>query len=211
MFEKFPSLTRFSQDWTITEKIDGSNTQIFISIDPIADATPLYSCDGEFGTYVYAGSRSRFLEPTKQGDHMGFARWVQDNVEKLVETLGHGRHYGEWWGRGIQRGYDLNERRFSLFNVSRWNEEDVCHIPGLHVVPVIGAQGDYLGEPGKTFDEAMRVLKTLGSQAASGYMNPEGIVMFHGRSGTLFKKTFDYDELGKWAEKHEKGEHANAA
>ena len=30
MFEPFPKLTRFSQDWTVTEKIDGSNAQIFI-------------------------------------------------------------------------------------------------------------------------------------------------------------------------------------
>jgi len=29
-FEKFPSLTRFSQGWTITEKIDGTNAQVAV-------------------------------------------------------------------------------------------------------------------------------------------------------------------------------------
>jgi hypothetical protein len=30
-------------------------------------------------------------------------------------------------------------------------------------------------------------------------MNPEGLVAFHRASGLLFKKTFEYDEAGKWA------------
>lgn len=207
MFEAFPSLTRFSQDWTVTEKIDGSNAQILISIDPIANETALFARDGEFGTYVYAGSRKRFLTPDKQGDHMGFAKWVQENVEALVELLGYGRHYGEWWGHGIQRGYGLTEKRFSLFNVNRWKEEDVIHIPRLHVVPTL-VQGAYYDNPGAPFTVFMNKLNDGGSLAAPGYMNPEGIVMYHGRSGTMFKKTFDYDEAGKWAEKHEKGEHS---
>lgn len=209
MFEPFPKLTRFSQDWTVTEKIDGSNAQIFITPDPVNGATALMAVDGEWGMYVYAGSRKRFLEPTKQGDHMGFARWVADNVDAIAETLGYGRHYGEWWGHGIQRGYDLKEKRFSLFNVSRWKEEEVNHVPGLHVVPCLPFDepefkpilNEYLDEPGGYFKYCLEYLQKNGSLAAPGYMNPEGIVMFHGRSNTGFKKTFDYDEFGKWMEK----------
>lgn len=215
MFEPFPKLTRFSQDWTVTEKIDGSNAQIYIFdgslVDEVHRDTFYDLCDHAIFRndeyYVCAGSRSRFLAATKQGDHMGFARWVTEHAEKLIKTLGLGRHYGEWWGQGIQRGYDLKEKRFSLFNVGRWKEEDVTHVPGLHVVPNIGFKGQYLDEPGKTFNDALDYLKKWGSLAAPGYMNPEGIVMFHGRSGAMFKKTFDYDEQGKWAEKHDKGEH----
>lgn len=183
MFESFPKLTRFSQDWTVTEKIDGSNAQIFISEE------------GE----IKAGSRKRFLEPTKQGDNMGFAKWVYANAQALILLLGPGRHFGEWWGQGIQRGYDLKEKRFSLFNVSRWKEEEVNHIPGLHVVPSF-AIGEYYDNPGAPFQVFLNKLHDGGSLAAPGYMNPEGIVMFHGRSNTGFKKTFDYDEKGKWAE-----------
>jgi hypothetical protein len=206
MFEPFPSLTRFSQDWTVTEKIDGSNAQIFIHHEN-EEETAINEVDGLF---ISAGSRSRYLDTTKQGDHMGFAKWVYQNSQALVELLSPGHHYGEWWGNGIQRGYGLTEKRFSLFNVGRWKEEAVSHIPGLHVVPILSALGDYMDCPGLNFRDIMQDLKEHGSYAAD-FDNPEGIVMFHGRSGTLFKKTFDYDEKGKWAEKHDKGEHSKEA
>lgn len=32
----------------------------------------------------------------------------------------------------------------------------------------------------------------------SGFMDPEGIVIYHTGSGTLYKKTFENDE-GKWS------------
>jgi hypothetical protein len=198
MFQPFPKLTRFSQDWTVTEKIDGSNAQIFI--DPyIEDIDRKYVLYNDKEYCVYAGSRSRFLTADKHGDHMGFAKWVQKYAEELVNTLGPGRHYGEWWGQGIQRGYDLKEKRFSLFNVSRWKEEEVNKVPFLHVVPTLSSVGFYLRGP-DCFEAILDMLKETGSKAAPGYMNPEGIVMHHGRSGTLFKKTFDYDEEGKWKE-----------
>lgn len=142
---------------------------------------------------------------------MGFAKWVYQNSQALVELLGPGRHFGEWWGQGIQRGYGLSEKRFSLFNVSRWKEEEVNHIQGLHVVPVLGTPNVYLDAPGEGFNRLMDWLEESGSFAAPGYMNPEGIVMYHGRSGTMFKKTFDYDEKGKWAELVERKQDGNAA
>lgn len=208
MFEKFPSLTRFSQDWTVTEKIDGSNAQVLIMDEnsdftntDISNAIAIHAPKiKEMRYFVFAGSRSRFLTPTKQGDHMGFAQWVENYSEELVATLGTGRHYGEWWGQGIQRGYGLTEKRFSLFNVSRWKEEDVSHIPQLHVVPSF-VQSAYYDNPGASFTAFLNQLRDEGSLAAPGYMNPEGIVMYHGRSGTMFKKTFDYDEYGKWKER----------
>ena len=57
--------------------------------------------------------------------------------------LGVGQHFGEWWGFGIQRGYGLHERRFSLFNTGRWSDPAVrpaC----CGVVPVL-ADGDFTG------------------------------------------------------------------
>jgi hypothetical protein len=40
-------------------------------------------------------------------------------------------------------------------------------------------------------------LKTKGSQAAPGFMDPEGIVVFHTGANQMFKQTFDNDD-GKW-------------
>ena len=132
---------------------------------------------------VLAGSRNRFL--AVGDDNAGFASWVEKNKEELLQ-LGPGRHFGEWWGRGIQRKYGLTEKRFSLFNVSKWGENrpSCCH-----VVPVL-YQG--LFDTAK-IDEALEGLRVSGSLAAPGFMNPEGIVVFHEASGCLFKKTLDGD------------------
>ena len=170
---RFESIKRLSRGMVITEKIDGSNALVYVDDHGL----------------VYAGSRNRWL--TVEQDNFGFARWVSENEDQLRE-LGPGLHYGEWWGLGIQRGYGLTEKRFSLFNVGRWNPENVPAC--CHVVPVL-----YEG----LFDTrtATRVLHELGeggSVAAPGFSNPEGIVVFHEHSRTLFKKTLDDNDQHKF-------------
>lgn len=103
-FEAFPSISRLSRSFTVTEKIDGTNAQVHVSED---------------GT-VCAGSRSRWITP--EADNFGFAAWVKAHEDELRNGLGVGSHFGEWWGAGIQRRYGLAEKRFSLFNVARWGE-----------------------------------------------------------------------------------------
>lgn len=178
-FEPFPSIHRLSRDMVVTEKIDGTNAQIIIT---------------EQGS-VYAGSRNRYL--TVEDDNFGFAKWVQDHAEEL-RALGPGRHFGEWWGAGIQRRYGLNEKRFSLFNVSRWTKDPGQVVEGkkflvpecVHVVPILLK---WTFETGKV-DEVLSTLSQEGSRAAPGFMQPEGVVVFHVPSGTLFKKTLDKND-----------------
>src|ERR1700744_5037408 len=93
-FKPWPKTPRYFRDITITEKIDGTNAAI--GIQPVA---------GSDYPMVYAQSRKRII--TKDDDNYGFARWVYDNCETLVEDLGYGLHFGEWWGKGIQRSYGL--------------------------------------------------------------------------------------------------------
>ena len=170
-FKKFPSIARLSREIVITEKIDGTNAQVYVSED------------GQ----VFAGSRSRWITP--DDDNYGFARWVEDNKGTLVR-LGPGHHYGEWWGAGIQVRYGLSEKRFSLFNVSRWDE---CRPACCHVVPTL-----YRGEFSQgAIDDCLAKLVEHGSVAAPGFMRPEGIVIFHTHSGALFKKTILNDDKGK--------------
>lgn len=204
-FEKFGSLTRFSQGWTITEKIDGSNGQIAITPcngraawgDQKNDYAILDRVDDHF---IYAGSRNRWLTPNKQQDNMGFARWVLENAQELVSKLGVGRHYGEWYGSGIQRTYGLSggDKRFALFNAPRWennpDKPECCEVVKSFVLD------EYLDDPYLEAGSIMERLKKEGSLQVPGFDNPEGIVMFHRKSGTAFKKTFDYDEFGKWKE-----------
>ena len=43
-------------------------------------------------------------------------------------------------------------------------------------------------------DEVLDALKETGSKAAPGFMNPEGVVVFHAASQYLFKKTLDKND-----------------
>ena len=169
-FEAFPKIARWNREVIVTEKIDGTNAQVVISDD---------------GLIVRAGSRNRFITP--QDDNHGFARWVVEHHDELL-TLGPGRHFGEWWGSGIQRGYGLakGEKRFSLFNVSRWCE---TRPPCCHVVPVLW-RGivERLDVPAQLLG-----LRGLGSSASPGFMQPEGIVIFHVAGGHFFKATLGDD------------------
>jgi hypothetical protein len=176
-FEAFPKIARLKRTIIVTEKIDGSNAQIIINDD---------------ATDLAAASRNQLIYPGKSTDNFGFAAWVQDNKPALL-ALGPGRHFGEWWGSGIQRGYGLPKgvRRFSLFNVSRWSDPEVrpqC----CDVVPTL-----FTGiETGNVIDSLIADLITNGSRAAP-FMNPEGIVVFHTASRTLFKVTCQDDEKPK--------------
>lgn len=198
-FASFPKMARLSREIIITEKIDGTNAQIYIRElgphevdgmmrdDPSILAISLLS-DGR-GRVLRAGSRTRWITPGD--DNAGFAAWALANAAELMK-LGPGRHFGEWWGRGIQRGYGLQERRFSLFNVSRWADAD-ARPACCHVVPAL-YRGDF--DTG-VINQQLDRLKGLGSFAAHGFMNPEGIVIFHTASNIGFKKTIYKDELPK--------------
>jgi len=198
-FVPFAKIARFSRDIIVTEKIDGTNAQIYVSED---------------GT-VTAGSRTRWITP--EDDNFGFAAWVRDHVKEL-RGLGPGSHFGEWWGAGIQRRYGLTEKRFSLFNVSRWGDEpqicprcnktaeaprcahctmEIAQKPMrpacCSVVPVLW-RGNFDDLHPRELLEKLRI---EGSAAAPGFMKPEGIVIFHHASGQLFKKTLEKDEEPK--------------
>lgn len=220
-FEKFDKIPRLRRGLVITEKIDGTNAQISImerhgphpASDPLAqrdiveasDAMgfnlPFMSITKDGVDYVIlAGSRKRWLTSDKQGDNYGFGKWVSNNREELL-GLDVGRHYGEWWGQGIQRRYDMDRKVFSLFNTGRWNannpQPSCCS-----VVPVLDTTD--------TFDHtainlALVQLQHYGSVAAPGYKatpgqsdtGPEGIVIYMTQARRLFKITIDNDGVPK--------------
>jgi hypothetical protein len=175
-FQRFPKMARLSRECIITEKIDGTKAQILVN---------------DRGDDLIAGSRTRWLQLGKNTDNFGFAAWCQENRDELLR-LGPGRHFGEWWGKGIQRRYDMPDKAFSLFNVARW-EDDVVRPTCCRVVPVL-----YRGVFATlSADLALSKLRECGSLAAPGFMQPEGIVVFHVAAGIGFKKTLEHDEKGK--------------
>lgn len=175
-FEAFPKIPRLRREVCITEKIDGTNAQVAIT------------ADGD----VFAGSRTRWITPG--ADNFGFAAWVEANKSELLK-LGPGRHYGEWYGAGIQRRYGLTEKRFALFNSGRWAEHvGTDAFPScVGVVPVL-----YVGVfSDRAIADALEDLRVNGSRAVPGFMQPEGVVAYMSASRTLHKVLLEGDELPK--------------
>lgn len=185
-FKPWPKIARLNREIYVTEKIDGTNAAIIVT---------------EAGE-VAAQSRSRVITP--EDDNFGFAAWVQKHADALRFVLGEGYHFGEWWGGGIQRKYGLPKtaKRFSLFNVKRWqatfedegNETVVDLInEGLDVVPVL-----YRGPYSELeIQRALDLLRDHGSMALPGFMDPEGIVVYHVAANQMFKVTLRGDEAPK--------------
>lgn len=168
-FVAFDKIPRLRRGCVITEKIDGTNAQVYFPDD---------------GGPMLVGSRNRWITP--ENDNYGFARWAVEHEAEL-RLLGPGRHFGEWWGSGIQRRYGIAEKRFSLFNAGRWNGGNLP--PCVGIVPVL-----YTGEFTDTAVNAcLEQLRTGGSVAAPGFMDPEGIVVFHSASRTRHKVTLGDD------------------
>lgn len=187
-FEAFPKIPRLNRGMVITEKIDGTNACVAFNDD---------------GTEMLCQSRNRAITP--DADNAGFASWCHENRESLFNDLGPGRHFGEWWGRKIQRGYGLDDRRFSLFNTSRWYMNLGKGAEGgrlvrpfstsnLGVVPLM-----YEGEfSNGVIREQVAFLRENGSQIAPG-QPAEGVVVFLPAANQLFKVMCENDNIPKGA------------
>lgn len=170
-------MARLNREIVITEKIDGTNAQIHIEDD---------------GVTMLVGSRTRWITPAD--DNYGFARWAEENKEELLK-LGPGSHFGEWWGAGIQRKYGMPCKVFSLFNTDRWDVNDSLKQPPAccRVVPVL-----YRGRFDQEIIHAcLYKLRALGSVAAPGFMDPEGVIVFHTAARIGFKITLKDDDKPK--------------
>lgn len=175
-FVGFPKIHRLSREIICTEKIDGTNACV---------------CITDSGKML-TGSRSRWITPAD--DNFGFARWAESHKEELL-TLGPGRHWGEYWGGSIQRGYGIKEKRFSLFNTIRWCLHGPQLIYGTKeilppccgLVPVL-YRGPFITE---ACEDALDKLRCYGSVASPGFSPAEGIVVFHIAGNVCFKKTLD--------------------
>ena len=191
-FKPFPEIKKLSKvDMSITQKIHGTNAQVFIvplSIVPLpeesSEGIPRIEVDGE-PYNIFCGSRTRWITPEK--DNYGFASFVYANVEEFIRKLGPGQHFGEWAGPGINSGEGLKEKTFVLFDFWRFTPERPLP-PQCCVVPVL-YQGPMNLEAVAT---TMQELKTNGSKLVPGFNRPEGVVI--NAMGTRFKKVFEAEE-----------------
>jgi hypothetical protein len=211
-FQAWPKTPRLNRSAVYTEKIDGTNAAVIIEEFPFGthrEVPPntklVFGPDDDIDNAGYptveylvaAQSRTRLITPGKNTDNYGFAGWVWDNAEELARTLGAGRHFGEWWGQGIQRRYDLDHKKFSLFNVNRWEDKlpptPLVDAGILGTVPVLSR--DNFGSD--VVSNVLEHLSAFGSFAAPGFDKPEGIIVYHTQSKQNFKVLIENDEISK--------------
>lgn len=211
-FEGWGKIARLNKHTVITEKIDGTNAAIVVRpLDrdrPAVDIRPhetmvrLIELDGMYAKAVYyavaAQSRKRFVTPAD--DNFGFAGWVWDNAHNLASGFGPGRHFGEWWGVGIQRGYGTTGRYFSPFNSHRWDKGAIEHegldVIGVVPVPVLYRWGSLDSIVIAQAIEELRELGTRLPHTRKGF-EAEGVVVYHTASDSLFKVLCKNDDLPK--------------
>jgi len=179
----------------VTEKIDGTNAAVVIEeLDEttVNDTQEFvfikYKPETDFGQWYAVSAQSRHRVITPEDDNYGFAAWVRDNAVSLVQDLGSGYHFGEWFGLGIQRGYGLQRKRFALFN-SGWWFGACFKTLGLEVVPLL-YRGRFSEEKIRVCLEGLRI---NGSEVSYGFARPEGVVVYHEKSRQSFKITLDVD------------------
>lgn len=192
-FRGFRKIPRYNREVIVTEKIDGTNASIYIGEN------------GEFNT----ASRKRWITP--EDDNHGFSKWAHAHKDELM-TIGPGHHFGEWWGSGINRGYGLkgDDKRFSMFNVSRFcvhgatpatvpTEDPRVSRVQLVLPPCVGLVPVLWSGLFSDFDLriVLDVVRELGSSVVTGYMNPEGIVIYHTAGNLMFKATLEKDDEPK--------------
>lgn len=210
-FKAWPKIARLTNEhMTITEKIDGTNACVIIlPYDPDHEAqiqAGQAKCFGDESTsvmYTFAvQSRKRMIYPGKDTDNAGFAAWAWEHAQELIWALGFGYHYGEWYGRGIQRGYGMMEKRFALFNPWRYDHISLgaCTIecvPQLEVVPVLYEGPACEGE----IEKALTALELGGSLVAPGE-KAEGVIVQYKLSGSTYKAFVDDDGIPKSLKEH---------
>lgn len=169
----WPKIPRLSKRTVvITEKLDGTNAAVVVMPDG----------------RVFAQSRTRLVTPGS--DNYGFAAWVAEHEDELREGLGEGVHFGEWYGLGIQRHYNLDEKRLALFDTRRPAESlpaCVGQVPALRT-----CQFD-----SRVIAETLLWLRCEGSVAVPGFMHPEGIVVYDLQTRSRAKVLCEGDAVHK--------------
>lgn len=190
-FKGWGSTPRWHKGLTITEKIDGTNACIVIY-------------DGQ----VKAQSRKRMITP--DSDNFGFAKWVYDNAGVLMDTLGFGYHYGEWFGEGIQKNpLGIEGKRFALFHATKYTEDngyELNKVDGLETVPLLfHGQANWM-----TVGDILQGLDTWGTNVIgakswtdedTGFRHSakaEGIIVWHKETQQKYKILLEDDAFHKW-------------
>lgn len=170
-FFKYPKIPRYeNQLFTISEKIDGSNGLVHIDKDT---------------GHISAGCRTRWLvnDGSKSWDNQGFGQWVLDHSSEL-KALGSGYHYGEWYGKSINRNYGLPSQKFMLFHSERYEDIELPLCVELETIIHSDIMPDDL-DMYKTYYS--KVMVANGSYHVPDFKQPEGLVIRNQLTNGLMK------------------------
>ena len=96
-FKPFPKIENFGKvSMSITQKIHGSNAQVFIQETSVNEPADYYDEETGKNYIVKTGSRNRWIYPGH--DNYGFSAFVNQHKAEFVKKLGVGQHFGEWAG-----------------------------------------------------------------------------------------------------------------
>jgi RNA ligase len=116
--------------WVITEKIHGFNARFGLDLD----GTPWV---GTRNNVIFEGDPAAWPREAQQG----FVGFAADHVKELIVGM---TLFGEWAGKGVQKGIDYGEKDFYAFGMMMldaliyWDVlVDECHIRGIKTVPVL--------------------------------------------------------------------------
>ena len=197
-YPSFPSIERLENLYChITEKVDGTNGLIEIGIQTDLLLT------------VNFGSQNRYI--SSHDDNMGFVNFfeqhtgdifnIYDMIKEEKGDITLPLHiYGEWFGKGIQRGYGLADKHFMPFSEFLATKLIDAGVPNIKM-PVTLHSGKFSIA---TLDGCMNKLKDEGSQVIPGYNRPEGVVIYFPTYNFRLKETF---EGPKWKDAIPKPEH----
>ena len=175
-YPSFPSIERVENVYiVISEKIDGTNG--LIELCGIPEQMYPNECPIKFG------SRNRYI--SIEDDNYGFANFFTPHIDKILIAIKHikeeseseidkvciQRIYGEWFGQGIQRTYNLKERFFMPFSTFYAEKMIEAGVPNI-IKPYIF----YAGKENEAPMFLETLLKDKGSYLIPGYMHPEGLV-----------------------------------
>lgn len=170
-FKGYPKTQRLGKlHFTISEKIDGTNAGIMVPSDPEAE--------------LIATSKNGCI--SVEQDNHGFAKWVKENEVEL-RKLNPGHHFGEWYGKGINRAYGLDEKRFMLFNAARYEGVDLPSVVEVETVLVKDLCLEHLTG---VLESIGKDMPKAGSVHVRGWPRAEGIVI-RDSFGRVLKVVYD--------------------
>ena len=152
------------RDVTISEKIDGTNAQVFVVAEDRGRRQP--------GRGLGGSLRKRTTSVSRRGSPIMLTSCAS-SAQDVISA--------EWYGRGIQRRYGLQDRRFALFNSCTDGPRSARRAAAI--VPVLTTRT--MGAD--VVSECLETLRSGGSLARSGFHAPGGIVIYHHASGGMFR------------------------